>query len=81
MTPQLDSPQSLSYSTDTPKHDDDWISSPKDCAFPETIPEEASSVEEERVVIFRLPSSGQNLLDSFYTVSDMWRHIFLRKPI
>ncbi|XP_059612441.1 protein unc-80 homolog isoform X4 [Phlebotomus argentipes] len=68
MTPQsLDSPQSLSYSTETPKHDDDWISSPKDCVFPETIPEEASSVEEERVVIFRLPSSGQNLLDSFYT--------------
>uniref|UniRef100_A0A1B0CSU9 Uncharacterized protein n=2 Tax=Lutzomyia longipalpis TaxID=7200 RepID=A0A1B0CSU9_LUTLO len=63
----LDSPQSLSYSTELPKHDDDWISSPKDCAFPETIPEEASSVEEERVVIFRLPSSGQNLLESFYT--------------
>lgn len=42
--------------SETPKHDDDvsWVSSPKDCVFPETIPEEASSVEEERVVIFRL---------------------------
>lgn len=35
-----------------------WVSSPKECNFPETIPEEASSVEEERVVIFRLPSSS-----------------------
>lgn len=45
------------------------MSSPKDSVFPETIPEEASSVEEERVVIFRLPSSGAHLIDnSFYTV-------------
>lgn len=34
-----------------------WISSPKESVFPETIPEEASSIEEERVVIFRLPYS------------------------
>ena len=42
---------------ETPRHDDDmsWLSSPKDSVFPETIPEEASSLEEERVVIFRLP--------------------------
>lgn len=44
-----------------------WVSSPKDFIFPETIPEEASSVEEERVVIFRLPP-GPFLMDpSFYT--------------
>ncbi|CAH1118757.1 unnamed protein product, partial [Phaedon cochleariae] len=33
-----------------------WVSSPKDTVFPETIPEESSSTEEEHVVIFRLPS-------------------------
>lgn len=44
------------------------MSSPKDCVFPETIPEEASSVEEERVVIFRLPAS--HMMDtSVYTVN------------
>ncbi|KAK9884494.1 hypothetical protein WA026_007335 [Henosepilachna vigintioctopunctata] len=32
-----------------------WVSSPKDTVFPETIPEESSSTEEEHVVIFRLP--------------------------
>lgn len=46
-----------------------WVSSPKECNFPETIPEEASSVEEERVVIFRLPASS--FKPSIYTaVSD-----------
>ncbi|XP_037051116.1 protein unc-80 homolog isoform X4 [Bradysia coprophila] len=60
-----DSPQSTSLS-EAMKHDDDgsWVSSPKDCVFPETIPEEVSSVEEERVVIFRLPTSSYS---SFYT--------------
>lgn len=43
-----------------------WVSSPKDSVFPETIPEEASSVEEERVVIFRLPSTS--FKPSVYTV-------------
>lgn len=43
-----------------------WVSSPKECNFPETIPEEASSVEEERVVIFRLPSSS-TFKPSIYT--------------
>ncbi|XP_063984989.1 protein unc-80 homolog isoform X3 [Diachasmimorpha longicaudata] len=33
-----------------------WVSSPKDTVFPETIPEESSSTEDEHVVIFRLPS-------------------------
>ncbi|GLV31802.1 uncoordinated 80 [Carabus blaptoides fortunei] len=36
--------------------DGNWVSSPKDTVFPETIPEESSSTEEEHVVIFRLPS-------------------------
>lgn len=50
------------------KHDDEmsWISSPKDRTFPETIPEEASSVEEERVVIFRIPQTACK--PSYYTV-------------
>lgn len=46
-----------------------WVSSPKDCVFPETIPEEASSLEEERVVIFRLPASSNIMDQSFYTVN------------
>lgn len=41
------------------------MSSPKECVFPETIPEEASSVEEERVVIFRLPA--ESFKPSVYT--------------
>lgn len=44
------------------------MSSPKEFNFPETIPEEASSVEEERVVIFRLPSSS--FKPSIYTAAD-----------
>ncbi|XP_045467085.1 protein unc-80 homolog isoform X2 [Harmonia axyridis] len=36
--------------------DENWNHpSPKDTVFPETIPEESSSAEEEHVVIFRLP--------------------------
>ncbi|XP_037920959.1 protein unc-80 homolog [Hermetia illucens] len=68
MSPTADSPQSISFS-DTPKHEEEcsWVSSPKDFMFPETIPEEASSLDEERVVIFRLPA-GPLLMDpSFYT--------------
>ncbi|XP_030758641.1 protein unc-80 homolog isoform X4 [Sitophilus oryzae] len=44
--------------TITTKSEDEagWVSSPKDTVFPETIPEESSSTEEEHVVIFRLPS-------------------------
>jgi hypothetical protein len=45
------------------------ITSPKDSVFPETIPEEASSLEEERVVIFQLPQAPHlHDLQSFYTV-------------
>lgn len=66
---RLDSPPSQPASgTQTPKNadaDESYLSSPKDNVFPETIPEEASSVEEEREVIFRLPATLAD--DSFYT--------------
>lgn len=45
------------------------MSSPKEFIFPETIPEEASSVEDERVVIFRLASASNLMDNSFYTVN------------
>ncbi|KAK4883609.1 hypothetical protein RN001_006928 [Aquatica leii] len=51
--------------TITTKDDDcGWVSSPKDTVFPETIPEESSSTEEEHVVIFRLPSLHES--DGFF---------------
>ncbi|XP_044757175.1 protein unc-80 homolog [Coccinella septempunctata] len=40
--------------------DEAWNPSPKDTVFPETIPEESSSAEEEHVVIFRLPPLYEN---------------------
>lgn len=52
-----------------------WVSSPKECNFPETIPEEASSVEEERVVIFRLPSSSM-FKPSIYTAVNNLNVVF-----
>jgi len=55
-----------------------WVSSPKEFAFPETIPEEASSVEDERVVIFRLPSAPQLMDNSFFTVSHCIKFLFSR---
>lgn len=53
------------------------MGSPKDCNFPETIPEEASSVEEERVVIFRIPSTSngqETFLESYYTMDASLLH-------
>ncbi|XP_024080721.1 protein unc-80 homolog [Cimex lectularius] len=50
-----------------------WVSSPKDTVFPETIPEESSSTEEEHVVIFRLPSLAESdglKESSVYTAPD-----------
>ncbi|KAF4517235.1 hypothetical protein B566_EDAN005289, partial [Ephemera danica] len=38
------------------KYKSAWMSSPKEPNFPETIPEESSSTEEEHMVIFKLPS-------------------------
>ncbi|XP_058813943.1 protein unc-80 homolog isoform X3 [Topomyia yanbarensis] len=71
----IDSPPSISFS-ETPKHDDEmsYVSSPKDSVFPETIPEEASSVEEERVVIFQLPMGGTSTDPSFYTADASLLH-------
>ncbi|XP_011496979.1 PREDICTED: protein unc-80 homolog [Ceratosolen solmsi marchali] len=40
--------------------DNSWVSSPKDKIFPETIPEESSSTEDEHVVIFTLPSLDES---------------------
>uniref|UniRef100_A0A2A4JD08 Protein unc-80 homolog n=1 Tax=Heliothis virescens TaxID=7102 RepID=A0A2A4JD08_HELVI len=59
-----------------------WLSSPKDTIFPETIPEESSSTEEEHVFIYRLPSE-QNFggaVKEAYTVYSADPSIFqLRK--
>ncbi|XP_058983125.1 protein unc-80 homolog isoform X2 [Musca domestica] len=67
MSPKADSPQSAG-SDHTTRQDEEssWVSSPKEF-FPETIPEEASSVEDERVVIFRLPSASHLMDNSFFT--------------
>lgn len=46
-----------------------WVSSQREYQFPETIPEEASSLEEERVVIFRLPGPASNAPPSLYKVT------------
>lgn len=51
-----------------------YVSSPKDSVFPETIPEEASSVEEERVVIFQLPIGGCPTDPAFYTADASLLH-------
>ncbi|XP_017782231.1 PREDICTED: LOW QUALITY PROTEIN: protein unc-80 homolog, partial [Nicrophorus vespilloides] len=67
-------PGSVTVTATITKADDEgsWVSSPKDTVFPETIPEESSSTEEEHVVIFRLPSLHESdgfLRDpSIYTV-------------
>ncbi|VEN40785.1 unnamed protein product, partial [Callosobruchus maculatus] len=51
-------PTTVTITATITKIDDEggWVPSPKDTVFPETIPEESSSTEEEHVVIFRLPS-------------------------
>lgn len=38
-----------------------WVSSPKDTVFPETIPEESSSTEEEHVVSYFIIHIGADL--------------------
>ncbi|XP_068157117.1 protein unc-80 homolog [Drosophila tropicalis] len=70
MSPKADSPSPQSGFSEYGRQGDEegsWVSSPKEFAFPETIPEEASSVEDERVVIFRLPSAPQLMDNSFFT--------------
>nr|CAD7199056.1 unnamed protein product [Timema douglasi] len=49
-------PARIDHKTSGDTEESNWVSSPKDTIFPETIPEESSSTEEEHVVIFRLPS-------------------------
>ncbi|XP_017489203.1 PREDICTED: protein unc-80 homolog [Rhagoletis zephyria] len=66
-SPKLDSPQSQLSEHTRQDEENSWVSSPKEFAFPETIPEEASSVEDERVVIFRLPSAPHLMDNSFFT--------------
>ncbi|XP_039948637.1 protein unc-80 homolog isoform X7 [Bactrocera tryoni] len=66
-SPKPDSPQSQQSEHTRQDEDNSWVSSPKEFAFPETIPEEASSVEDERVVIFRLPSAPHLMDNSFFT--------------
>ncbi|XP_043466068.1 protein unc-80 homolog isoform X3 [Leptopilina heterotoma] len=78
-----DSPQSqtasISESSLVPSgklQDDEgsWVSSPKDTVFPETIPEESSSTEDEHVVIFRLPSLSESdrIIDGVKEVSTIF---------
>ncbi|XP_031777864.1 protein unc-80 homolog isoform X3 [Nasonia vitripennis] len=57
-----------------PDDESSWLSSPKDKAFPETIPEESSSTEDEHVVIFTLPSLGdsERMLDGVKEVSTIY---------
>ncbi|XP_047520925.1 protein unc-80 homolog isoform X3 [Pieris napi] len=75
---QSDAPSKQASTEEEP-----WLSSPKDTIFPETIPEESSSTEEEHVFIYRLPSEsnygGQN--KGAYTVYSADPSIFqIRKP-
>ncbi|KAL0104477.1 hypothetical protein PUN28_017301 [Cardiocondyla obscurior] len=51
-----------------------WLSSPKDTVFPETIPEESSGAEDEHVVIFRLPSlsESEKMLDGVKEISTIF---------
>lgn len=68
-----DSPSNTSLS-ETPKHEDEMslcMPSPKEPVFPETIPEEASSIEEEHVLLLRLPHGND---PGFYTVDASLLH-------
>lgn len=69
-----ESPTNTSIFSETPKHDDEislCIASPKEPVFPETIPEEASSIEEEHVLLFRLPQGPDPI---FYTADASLLH-------
>lgn len=46
--------QSEAPSKQASTEEEPWLSSPKDTIFPETIPEESSSTEEEHVVMYYL---------------------------
>lgn len=69
--PQHESPTNTSIFSETPKHEDEislCIASP---VFPETIPEEVSSIEEEHVLLFRLPQGPDPI---FYTADASLLH-------
>lgn len=69
-----ESPTNTSIFSETTKHDDEislCIASPKEPVFPETIPEEASSIEEEHVLLFRLPHGPD---PTFYTADASLLH-------
>lgn len=69
-----ESPTNTSIFSETPKHDDEislCIASPKEPVFPETIPEEVSSIEEEHVLLFRLPQGPEPI---FYTADASLLH-------
>ncbi|XP_066993860.2 protein unc-80 homolog [Anabrus simplex] len=63
------------------EEENNWVSSPKDTIFPETIPEESSSTEEEHVVIFRLPSlpESDSVKESIYTAETSIFHVAMGK--
>lgn len=69
-----ESPTNTSF-TDTPKHEDEMslcMASPKEPVFPETIPEEVSSIEEEHVLLLRLPHGPEP--PGFYTADASLLH-------
>lgn len=69
-----ESPTNTSIFSETARHDDEislCIASPKEPVFPETIPEEASSIEEEHVLLFRLPHGPDPI---FYTADASLLH-------
>ncbi|KAH1025785.1 hypothetical protein HUJ05_010443 [Dendroctonus ponderosae] len=78
-------PITVVTATITSKCDEEtgWVSSPKDTVFPETIPEESSSTEEEHVVIFSLPplneSDGLLKDPSIYTAETSLIQLAMRR--
>lgn len=67
-----ESPTNTSIFSETPKDDDlSYIASPKEPIFPETIPEEASSLEDEQIVLLRLPQGPD---PTFYTADTSLLH-------
>lgn len=67
-----ESPTNTSIFSETPKDDElSFIASPKDLNFPETIPEEASSLEDEQIVLLCLPQGPD---PTFYTADASLLH-------
>lgn len=69
-----ESPTNTSIFSETPKDDElSYIASPKEPIFPETIPEEASSIEDEQIVLLCLPGN-QGPDPTFYTADASLLH-------